>query len=97
VAARYGGEEFALIFPGELAVDALATLEEIREEVSSRVLKRRSTDEDLGAITVSAGLAQRKAGEKPSSLVERADAALYASKRGGRNRTSAADPIAAAA
>lgn len=96
-AARYGGEEFALIFPGETARAALAILEEIRGEVSSRVLKRRSTNEDLGAVTLSAGLAQRKPGELPASLVERADAALYDSKRAGRNRTSAADPIAAAA
>ena len=96
-AARYGGEEFALVFPGEGARAALAVLEEIRAEVSSRVLKRRSTNEDLGAVTISAGLAERRPGETPASLIERADAALYASKRGGRNRTSAADPIAAAA
>ncbi|MFC3069911.1 GGDEF domain-containing protein [Phenylobacterium soli] len=96
-AARYGGEEFALIFPGETARTALAVLEEIRAEVASRVLKRRSTNEDLGAVTLSAGLAERRPGEPPASLVERADAALYASKRGGRNRTSSADPIAAAA
>lgn len=96
-AARYGGEEFALIFPGETARAALAMLEDIRLEVASRVLKRRSTNEDLGAVTLSAGLAERHAGEGPAALIERADAALYASKRGGRNRTSAADPIAAEA
>lgn len=95
--ARYGGEEFAIIFPGESARTALAVLEAVREEVSSRILKRRSTNEDLGAITISAGIAQRKPGEPPASLIERADSALYASKRGGRNRTSCADPIAAAA
>ncbi|WP_374468493.1 GGDEF domain-containing protein [Phenylobacterium sp.] len=97
LAARYGGEEFALIFPGEAAETAMAVLEDIREEVSSRVLKRRSTNEDLGAITISSGLAERKAGEAASSLVERADAALYASKRGGRNRTTAAETAAAQA
>jgi len=93
VAARYGGEEFAIIFPAENGRVALAALEEIREEVSSRVLKRRSTNEDLGAITVSAGYAERLAGETAMSLVERADAALYASKHAGRNRTTAADPM----
>jgi diguanylate cyclase len=96
-AARYGGEEFALIFPGEDARTAIAILEEIRAEVASRVLKRRSTNEDLGAVTLSAGVAERRPGEPPGGLVERADAALYASKRGGRNRTSSADPVAAAA
>ena len=92
-AARYGGEEFAIIFPGEPARNAMAVLEAIREEVSSRLLKRRSTNEDLGAITISSGLAERRQNEGTGSLIERADGALYASKRGGRNRTSCADPI----
>jgi diguanylate cyclase len=96
-AARYGGEEFALIFPGENAETAASTLEEIREEVASRMLKRRSTNEDLGAITVSAGFAERRPGESGINVMERADAALYASKRGGRNRVSKADPVANAA
>jgi diguanylate cyclase len=95
VAARYGGEEFAIIFPNEGGRTAMAVLEEIRTEVSSRSLKRRSTNEDLGAITVSAGFAERLKGEAISSLVERADAALYASKHAGRNRTTAAAPAAA--
>jgi diguanylate cyclase len=90
VAARYGGEEFAIIFPNEGGRTAMAVLEEIRTEVSSRSLKRRSTNEDLGAITVSAGYAERLKGESLVGLVERADAALYASKHAGRNRTTAA-------
>jgi diguanylate cyclase len=97
LAARFGGEEFALIFPGEGVREAMATLEDIREEVASRILKRRSTNEDLGAVTVSSGLAERQAGEPMASLLDRADAALYASKRAGRNRTTAADPSQAAA
>jgi len=72
-------------------------LEEIREEVSSRALKRRSTNEDLGAITVSAGIAERGPGEPSVNLVERADAALYASKHAGRNRTTIAEPAPAVA
>jgi diguanylate cyclase len=54
------------------------------------VLKRRSTNEDLGAITISTGLADHHGDEQPASLVDRADGALYASKNGGRNRTSIA-------
>ena len=96
-AARYGGEEFALIFPREKADIAATTLEEIRDEVSSRMLKRRSTNEDLGTITVSAGLAQRIPGESALNVMERADRALYASKRGGRNMVSDADDVANAA
>ncbi len=96
-AARYGGEEFALIFPGEPTGAAMQVLESIRVEFSSRVLKRRSTDENLGAVTLSAGVAQRKPKEDPVSLIERADGALYASKNNGRNRTTSADEVAAAA
>ncbi|MBJ7412538.1 MAG: diguanylate cyclase [Phenylobacterium sp.] len=90
-AARYGGEEFAVIFPGEKSDVALAALESAREEISSRILKRRSTNEDLGAITISTGIAEFRPGDTPAALLERADGALYASKRSGRNRTSLAD------
>jgi diguanylate cyclase len=96
-AARYGGEEFALIFPGESARIAMTVVEQIREEVGSRVLKRRSTNQDLGAVTVSVGLAERLPGEPHTSLIERADAALYGSKHAGRNRTTLASTISAAA
>ena len=89
-AARYGGEEFAMIFPGEATAEVLQTLEDIREEISSRSLKRRSTNDDLGAITVSAGVAELVAGESADNLIGRADEALYASKRTGRNKVTMA-------
>jgi diguanylate cyclase len=89
--ARYGGEEFALVLPGERAQAAMEVLDAIRVEIGSRALKRRSTDEDLGAVTVSAGLAERRPGESLAALVERADAALYESKRTGRNRVTSAE------
>lgn len=85
VAARYGGEEFGLLFPGETANHVEALLNEVREEISSRVLKRRSTNEDLGAVTISAGVAQREGPEDAITLMERADKALYLSKNHGRN------------
>lgn len=96
-AARYGGEEFAMIFPREDAATVTATLEEIRLEVSSRMLKRRSTNEDLGTITISAGLAELHEGEVSHGLMERADSGLYASKRSGRNRVTNAETLSAAA
>lgn len=95
--ARYGGEEFAIIFPGEEAALVARSLEEIREEVASRMLKRRSTNEDLGTVTISAGLATRRKGETGACVMERADAALYASKRSGRNRITNGESVADAA
>jgi diguanylate cyclase len=95
--ARYGGEEFAMIFPGEDATIVESCLEEIREEVASRMLKRRSTNEDLGTVTISSGLATRREGESGICVMERADAALYASKRAGRNRVTNAEAVPVAA
>ncbi len=88
VAARYGGEEFAIIFPGESASVVEAVLNTIRMEIGARALRRRSTNDELGAVTMSAGLAQRRPDESGSSLLDRADEALYASKRTGRNKVT---------
>lgn len=97
IAARYGGEEFAIIFPRETAGQVQTALEAIRKEIASRSLRRRSTNDDLGAVTVSAGYAVRRPGETGASLLERADAALYASKRTGRNRVTSAETLEVAA
>lgn len=96
-AARFGGEEFAIIFPGEGAGVVMAALESIRTDVASRALRRRSTNDDLGSVTISAGFAQRQKGETAASLLERADAALYESKRAGRNCVTAATTLEKAA
>lgn len=90
-AARYGGEEFAMIFPQESLPEVEAALESVRKEIGSRALRRRSTNDDLGAVTISIGFAHRRGGETATSLLGRADAALYASKRSGRNRVTCAD------
>jgi diguanylate cyclase len=97
VAARYGGEEFAMIFPNEDAAAAHGVLEMIRREIGCRSLRRRSTNDDLGAVTVSVGFAVRRREETGASLLERADAALYASKRAGRNCVSSAEHLVEAA
>ena len=93
MAARYGGEEFAVLFVGESEAQAARVLEDLRARVGSRVLKRRSTNEDLGSVTVSIGLAKRDADEARDALLERADAAMYASKRAGRNRLTHASAM----
>lgn len=86
VAARYGGEEFALLGPGMTLADARAVAEEIRQSVERKKLLRKSTNEDLGKITISMGVAQLTPGEDPWAFVERADKSLYASKLNGRNQ-----------
>jgi len=96
-AARYGGEEFAVIFPGHTSAAVETILSDVLQEIGSRLLRRRSTNEELGTITMSAGVAELKGRETAEELMERADAALYASKHGGRNRVTNAEKAPAVA
>ena len=85
IPARFGGEEFAIILPGTRIRDAVAVAERIRTTIAGREVKKRATGEALGSITLSLGLAQYRLGEPLTRLIQRADAALYQAKNGGRN------------
>jgi diguanylate cyclase len=54
--------------------------------VMSKELMKRSSGERLGHVTISIGVASLRPGDSPQSLIDRADACLYAAKRGGRNQ-----------
>jgi len=84
--ARYGGEEFAVVLPDTDLPKGLAIAEQIRRAVMARELKKKSTGEILGRITISVGVSMLQPGEDMDTLIERADACLYAAKRSGRNR-----------
>ena len=86
LAARYGGEEFAAILPETDLEGAVIVADNIRKAVQAKELLKRSTNEKLGRITASFGVAMYKPGDSPSSLIERADRCLYAAKHAGRNR-----------
>ncbi len=86
VAIRLGGDEFALFLSaGEL--EARQVAERIRQ-----VILTRDWDSIAPGLTVtlSMGLAICRPGETGAGLYDRADANLYAAKRGGRNRLAAA-------
>jgi diguanylate cyclase len=85
-AARFGGEEFAIILPQTELADAVRLANQIRSKVESKKLVKKSTGDILGVITISMGAAQYDMKEGAESLVQRADACLYAAKRAGRNR-----------
>lgn len=84
--ARYGGEEFAIILPDTTLDNGQMLADRIRRAIESRRLKKRRSDEDLGLITMSMGIAVLCETDTPETLIERADEALYAAKRAGRNR-----------
>lgn len=86
IAARYGGEEFAIVLPDTTLRAAVTVADHIRRAVMTKELMKRSTGEHLGRVTVSIGVAILHKGETVQSLIERADACLYAAKRCGRNR-----------
>ncbi len=77
---RLGGEEFIAVLPGTEVAGALRCAERVREAVA-----RHPVGTDL-SITVSAGVAEYRPGESIPELLTRADQAMYAAKRSGRNR-----------
>jgi len=83
--ARYGGEEFVVLFAGIDAGCARATLERARTAVEAKRYKLRESDEPLGAVTLSAGLAPAQHGDSARAVFQRADALLYKAKADGRN------------
>ena len=97
ITARYGGEEFAVVLPNTALRQALTVADHIRRAVMSKELKKKSTGEILGRVTISVGVSMLKPGDDTDALIERADACLYAAKRAGRNRVVCeADPEYAA-
>jgi diguanylate cyclase len=97
ITARYGGEEFAVVLPNTALRQALTVADHIRRAVMAKELKKKSTGEILGRVTISVGVSMLKPGDDTDSLIERADACLYAAKRNGRNRVICeADPEFAA-
>ncbi len=86
ITARYGGEEFAVVLPNTGISQALTVADHIRRAVMAKELKKKSTGELLGRVTISVGVSILRSGDTTDSLIERADACLYTAKRNGRNR-----------
>lgn len=80
---RYGGEEFVMILRNTTLNGARLLAERIRRKVEK--LECQGKRKPI-AMTVSAGVAALETGETAQSLFERADAALYVAKNGGRNK-----------
>lgn len=90
VVGRFGGEEFAVLLPGRDGAQAFARIEAMRAGLVGLTIANLP---DL-AVRASFGIAQHLPGEALDSLIERADEALYRSKREGRDRSTLAPPAA---
>ncbi|HEY5761090.1 MAG TPA: diguanylate cyclase [Steroidobacter sp.] len=87
---RLGGEEFVVVLPGADYDKAYRLAERFREGVMSIDTRRWLTDR---RITVSVGLTMARVnGDTPSTMLQRADSALYDAKRSGRNCVKALLP-----
>jgi diguanylate cyclase (GGDEF)-like protein len=84
--ARYGGEEFAVLLTDTVGEGALQVAERIRTRVAAEDVPGRK-------ITISIGMAEFPIhGHSAEAVISRADEALYAAKRAGRNRIERAGP-----
>ena len=89
IACRYGGEEFALVMIGATMAEGVRRLDALRSRCADL---RLSATAGPSSLRFSAGVAECQAREQAVELFARADAALYAAKRAGRDRVLPALP-----
>lgn len=85
--ARYGGEEFVVLLPETGVAGAKEAAERMRKALEAQSWEKRPVTASFGVATLTS--------ETPTTaeLVDAADKALYASKKGGRNRVTHADEM----
>jgi diguanylate cyclase len=87
-AARVGGEEFAILLPATPLEGARKLAENLRITFERLDLKKKNTGESLGRITLSFGVTAFRPDDGTEEFVNRADKALYQSKKAGRNKVT---------
>ena len=81
---RYGGEEFAVIMPATASSGGRQAAERARAAIESALLEFEGK---TFRVTMSSGITSAMEGDAAASMIRRADEALYASKKAGRNCT----------
>lgn len=90
---RLGGEEFLVVLPETALDEGRATAERLRASIEAIDLSHICP---VGRrITVSVGVTVSRRSDTPSSMLQRADEALYAAKRAGRNAVRVCAPASA--
>jgi diguanylate cyclase len=88
VIARFGGEEFLIVLPDTGMDEAVQTVTRLQRELTKQIFMHNHT---RMLMTFSAGVALRRENEDQQSMVRRADIALYAAKKAGKNRVVSAN------
>ncbi|EIM29717.1 diguanylate cyclase (GGDEF) domain-containing protein [Microvirga lotononidis] len=81
---RVGGEEFLIFLPNTGVLDAARLIEQVRQACARGEFWK---GEGARPYSFSAGLVEVRSEDDRDSILSRADRALYAAKREGRNRT----------
>lgn len=89
--ARHGGEEFVMLFRGKTTDQVFAALDNARETMAQRRFVNRDTEQAIGTVTFSGGVADVYAFPNSRTALKAADGALYKAKEAGRNRICVAE------
>ncbi|MEM1132264.1 MAG: GGDEF domain-containing protein [Pseudomonadota bacterium] len=84
--ARHGGEEFVTLFSDKTPQQVFDIVDKTRDELASQNFTIRETEEQIGTVSFSAGIATLGSDGDPRAMLRRADAALYYAKENGRNQ-----------
>ena len=91
--ARYGGEEFVVLLPcGDLAAATAVAQRCLDSLQSARIPHRAAPASEWLTLSIGVASSVPAQGVSPDTLVQRADAALYAAKKLGRGQYASADP-----
>jgi diguanylate cyclase (GGDEF)-like protein len=90
---RFGGEEFVILLPETSGQEAMIPAERFRELIAD---SRFSMPPDARpvSVTISIGIAGYREGDTTDDMIRHADLAMYAAKKGGRNRVVDYDHLA---
>lgn len=84
--ARHGGEEFVVLFLDKTSQQVFEIVDNVRSELSEHNFMNRDTNEAIGTVSFSAGIASLAGDGSPRLMLRRADTALYSAKKNGRNQ-----------